>query len=186
MFDPIDNDLKAAAKALRDVVTPAVDAGNPIALQQLKLVIDWLEFHQQRASEWWRLDAFELSANRALARELLAVAPTQARAPLERALRTADDAAAVAARGPAVLRDAVTGIEDAVAQLVRDARGFEPAARASIERTVVGASKRWLEAQRAWYAPLSIEPDPGALPSLDEALRDPGPTTHAGTTGRTP
>ena len=152
MFDPIDNDLKAAAKALRDVVTPAVDAANPIALQQLKLVIDWLEFHRQRAPEWWRLDAFELSANRALARELLAVAPAQAQAPL-----------------------------------VRDARAFDATTRQAIERTVVGASKRWLEAQRAWYAPLSIEPDPGALPSLDEALRDPGAETHAGrTNGRTP
>jgi hypothetical protein len=48
---------------------------------------------------------------------------------------------------------------------------MEPATRQAIERMVVGASKRWLEAQRAWYAPLSIEPDPAALPSLDAALR---------------
>jgi hypothetical protein len=171
MFDPIDNDLRAAAKALRDVVTPAVDATNPIALQQLKLVIDWLDFYQERAPQWWRLDAFELSANRALGRELLSLAPPHARGALESALRTADELSAVTARGPAALRDAVTDIEDAVAQLVRDARRLDAGTRQAIERTVVAASKRWLEAQRAWYAPLSIEPNTGALPSLDDALR---------------
>ena len=36
------------------------------------------------------------------------------------------------------------------------------------------ASRRlvvWLDAQRAWYAPLSIESDPKALPALELALQ---------------
>lgn len=171
MFDPIDNDLKAMAKALRDVVAPAVDAANPIAQQQLKLVIEGLDFLQQRAPQVWRLAAFELSAQTALARQLLAVAPASSGAALAQALQAAETAHSVAQQGPPVVQQAVTGLEDAMAQLVRDAATMDAAPRQAIERLVVAGSRRWLVAQRAWYAPLSIEPDPAALPSLDDALR---------------
>ena len=170
MFDPIDNDLKAMTKALRDVVMPALEAGNPIAQQQLKLVIEGLDFLQQRAPAVWRLAAFELSAQTALARQLLAVAPAGSGAALAQALQAAEAARGVALQGPAVVRQAVTGLEDALAQLVRDAATMAPASRQAIERLVVAGSKGWLDAQRAWYAPLSIEPDPAALPGLDCAL----------------
>lgn len=171
MFDPIDNDLKAMAKALRDVVAPAVDANNPIAQQQLMLVIQGLDFLQQRAPEVWRLAAFELSAQTALARQLLAVAPAGSSMALAQALQAAEAAQHLARQGPAVVQRAVTGLEDALAQLVRDAAAMDTPTRQAIERGVLAGSQRWLIAQRAWTAPLSIEPDPTALPSLDDALR---------------
>ena len=46
MANHADNDFRAAAKALLDVVAPAIDAHNPLARQQLKLVVDWLDFYR--------------------------------------------------------------------------------------------------------------------------------------------
>ena len=171
MFDPIDNDLRAAATALRDVVAPAVDPANPIAQQQLKLVLDWLEFYRQRAPQAWRLDAFELSSQAALARAVLAAVPPGQGEALTQALQAAAEAGALAREGPARLRAAVTALEDALSATVRASTAFPLQMQREVERLVVAGTRPWLLAQRAWYSPLSIEPDPQALPHLDDALR---------------
>ncbi len=175
MFDPNDNDLRAAATALRDVVAPALDRANPIAQQQLKLVIDWLEFHRQRAPQAWRLDAFELSAQTAMARDVLAATPAPHGTALQAALAGAAAVQANLGQGPAALRAAVTALEEAISQAVRASPAFAPEAQRSIEQVVVAGTQCWLLAQRTWYAPLSIEPDPQALPSLETALQPPTP-----------
>ena len=48
MANHADNDFRAAAKSLLDVVAPAIDPANPLARQQLKLVVDWLDFYRSR------------------------------------------------------------------------------------------------------------------------------------------
>lgn len=171
MFDPIDNDLQAAANALRDVIAPAVDPANPIAQQQLKLIVDWLEFYRQRAPQWWRLDAFELSQQAAMARELAGVLPAAQQGGLAAALQGAAEVEHALGVGPQRVRHAVTELEDAISERVRASAALPPEQRRQVERIVVGGTKRWLDAHRAWYAPLSIESDPAALPALDVALQ---------------
>jgi len=181
MFDPIDNDLQAAAASLRDVIAPALDPANPIAQQQLMLIVDWLEFYRQRAPSWWRLDAFELSAQAAMARELAHVLPAAQQAALATALNEAAEVEHALGVGPQRVRQAVTQLEDAISELVRASTAFPPEQQRTVERIVVSGTKRWLDTQRAWYAPLSIESDPKALPALELALQPavPRDTPHA-------
>lgn len=48
MAEHADRALDAAVKALSQVVAPAVDPEDPLAVEQLRLVISWLPFHGQR------------------------------------------------------------------------------------------------------------------------------------------
>ena len=61
MPDHTDNNLRAAIKSLTDVVTPAVDPGDPMAREQLALVVAFLEFN----SAWYAPLGFDPEAGAA-------------------------------------------------------------------------------------------------------------------------
>ena len=46
--NPFDNVLRAAVRALAEVVAPSVDASDPLAQEQLRLVCKFLEMIRQR------------------------------------------------------------------------------------------------------------------------------------------
>ena len=48
MSDVTDNGLRAAVKALTDVVAPSIDPSDPLAKEQLRLVVDYLQFVRSR------------------------------------------------------------------------------------------------------------------------------------------
>ena len=176
MANHADNDFRAAAKALMDVVAPAIDPHNPLARQQLKLVVDWLDFYRSRLPHEQDRERLELEVQLDTARALARVAPP----PVTAALHAAIDAAATvrAALGPrpVEIRAVTARLEDEISAVVRRSTGFDADARRTIERTVVRDAKHLLDAQRAWFLPQSIEPDPDAIPSLGVALRLRGPT----------
>lgn len=171
MANHADNDFRAAAKALMDIVAPAIDPSNPLARQQLKLVVDWLDFYRSRLPHAQDRERLELDVQLATARTLAQAAP----APATAALHAAIDAAATvhAALGPRLeeVRAVTARLEDEISALVRRAVDFNGDARRAIERTIVRETKQLLDAQRAWFLPQSIEPDPGAIPPLEVALR---------------
>lgn len=169
MIDHTDNDLRAAAKSLRDVVAPALGSGNPLARQQLHLVIEWLDFYRSRLPYVHERQALELTVQVETARRVVAAAPEAA------ALRAAlDDARTVLEQlgpAPSRLQSATGRLEEELAAVVREAARFEPAARHTIERAVIEDTRRLLDVQRAWFLPQSIESDPLRLPPLEAALR---------------
>ena len=174
MANHADNDFRAAAKALLDVVAPAIDAHNPLARQQLKLVVDWLHFYRSRLPYNQDRERLELEVQLEMARAVAAAAPDAAGA-AGAALRAAiDGAATVHARlgpRPVEVRSVTARLEDEISALVRLSPTFDEPARRSIERVVVRDAKTLLDAQRAWFLPQSIEPDPGAIAPLEVALR---------------
>ena len=176
MANHADNDFRAAAKSLLDVVAPAIDPANPLARQQLKLVVDWLDFYRSRLPYNQDRERLELEVQLQTARAIGDVAPANS----IDALRAAIDAAApVHSRlgpRPAQVRAVTAGLEDAISALVRQSTGFDATAQTAIERIVVRDARHLLDAQRAWFLPQGIEPDPDALPSLDVALRIVPPT----------
>ena len=171
MANHADNDFRAAAQALMDVVAPAIDAQNPLARQQLKLVVDWLHFYRSRLPYNQDRERLELEVQLEMARAVAAAAPDAAAT----ALRAAIDGAATVHAGlgprPVQVRSVTAGLEDEISALVRLSPTFDEPARRSIERIVVRDTKALLDAQRAWFLPQSIEPDPGAIPPLEVALR---------------
>ena len=171
MANHADNDFRAAAKALLDVVAPAIDAQNPLARQQLKLVVDWLDFYRSRLPYNQDRERLELEVQLGTARAVASAAPEAEIA----TLRVAIDAAATVHAGlgprPVEVRAVTARLEDEISALVRRSPGFAEPVRRSIERIVVHDARTLLDAQRAWFLPQGIEPDPGAIPSLEVALR---------------
>ncbi len=171
MANHADNDFRAAAKALMDVVAPAIDPSNPLARQQLKLVADWLDFYRSRLPHAMDRERLELSVQLEMARAVAEAAPAAAAVSLRAAI---DDAAAVQERlgpRPPRVREVTARLEDEISALVRRSVDFDAAARQRVERIVVDDTRHLLDAQRSWFLPQSIEPEPDAILPLDVALR---------------
>ena len=171
--DPIDNGLRAVIKALDDVVAKAVDAGNPLAREQLKLSTRYLGFVRQRLPLLAERDRAELRHYVMLARELLPLAGAGGAAalpPLDGPLAAGERTLADPAAGSGALRAATAALTTAISVRVRAAATASDAQRRPVERAVTLASARLFDLQRAWYLPMGFEPDPGGVPALADAL----------------
>ena len=166
--------LRSSIRAMNEVVLPAVDRSHPLALEQATLVTKILQLLEQRLPHWpQRLHtdlAQQLELAQALADDALAVSPAVARALAEaaasgRALLAAPDAA------PAALQQACREIAGVAGVLVEAAQAGDPAPRRRIEAAVVAAADAGLTVQRAWFMPQGWEPDPAAVPALEDVLR---------------
>lgn len=173
MHDTTVNGLRASIKALEDVVAPAVDAGNPLAVEQLKMTCAYLSLAAQRLDSRHARLRFETAEFLGLACELAPHArggDARLAAALDAAVREADAALRDADAPEDALRDAACALSRAASALVRTCAAARADARADVERAVLRVSKRLLDARRAWFAPLGVDPDPG-LPPLSRALR---------------
>lgn len=173
MANHADNDFRAAAKALMDVVAPAIDPQNPLARQQLKLVVDWLDFYRSRLPYNQDRERLELGVQLETARAIAIAAPEAASAVLQKAIDAAAKVQAGLGPRPVEVREVTAQLEDRISAVVRQSAAFDAPARRNIERIVVRDTKHLLDAQRAWFLPQSIEPDPDAIPALEAALRIP-------------
>ena len=172
--DHTDNALIAAIKALDEVVAPAIDTSNPLALEQLKLVSRLLGFLRQRLPYQSQRDRFELHHYLALARALSPLVVDASLVSQAQRLNQSIDDAATAIEGgdvsTAQVRDAIDHLTTAISVLVRSVGGADPALRDRIERKVVSASASLFDVQRAWYLPMGFEPDPQRVPTVQAAL----------------
>ena len=167
-MDHIDNTLRASVKALREVVAPAVDPTDPQARDQLKLVIDALEFARARVDLVPTRARLELEHSLALARELAAeVGSTPAGAALGEAITGAEATLVADARpSEADVRCATATLKAAVSLLARE----DKPARGSTDRLILAATRRWAAIDRSWYLPLGFDPDPGVVPAIEDML----------------
>ena len=171
MANHADNDFRAAAKSLLDVVAPAIDPANPLARQQLKLVVDWLDFYRSRLPYNQDRERLELEVQLETARAIAAAAPAHSAGALRAAIDAAAPVHAHLGPRPVQVRAVTAALEDAISAVVRESTTFDATTQTAIERIVVRDARHLLDAQRAWFLPQGIEPDPDALPSLDVALR---------------
>jgi hypothetical protein len=191
MADHTDNGLRAAIKALDEVVAPAVDASNPLAVEQLRLVSRYLGFLRERLQYQSDRDRYELWHYTTLAQSLLALTQTQTQTTSQSRSQSQSQsqsqsaqvdqrlAHAVVAAVPlcedanvplATIRAAIGSLTAAISALVRSVGHVPPSLRTPIERLVLEASKRLLDVQRAFYLPIGFEPDPKLVPTMDSAL----------------
>jgi len=177
MIDHTDDSLRAAIKALDEVVAPAVDGANPLAVEQLRLVSRFLGFVRQRLAYQDGRDRFELRHYLSLADELAPLATDQpgiaARSLLLEALEAARPVAANLSATQGETRAAARSLSSAVSILVRSVADADEAARRPVERAVVVAQRTLMDAQRAWFLPIGFEPDPKAVVPIDAALAAP-------------
>jgi len=162
-MDHSDNALRAAIKALEEVVAPAVDPADPQAAEQLALVIDSLRFLRDRLDHLHDRARFDLSHHLALAH---AVADGELDAEIASAAAVYERPGA---RTPE-LRASTARLAAALRTLVRDAATADEATRRRIERRIVEGERARIEADRAWHLPQGFDPDPSSVAPLEHAL----------------
>jgi hypothetical protein len=173
MADHTDNALRAAIKALNEVVGPAVDPGHPGAQQQLRLVVQFLEFHRDRLPLHLDRARFELREHLSLAERLVELAHSELPQEADALRASIDPAREVEGRDwvrPAEARGVTAGLETAITELVRAAAELDEQRRRPIERAVVAAGAGLLTGERAWFAPQGFDSEADALPLLEDAL----------------
>ncbi|MTD12483.1 hypothetical protein GIS00_00810 [Nakamurella sp. YIM 132087] len=169
-MDHTANTARAALKAMREVVVPALDGdGRKQAAEQAQLVADFLAFVAERVDLIDRRAAFHLRCTTATARALAAdpaVPGLRSRPRLEQALRQRPDPTAAGGSIEAV----TAGLNAAIGAVVRDADGLPAVERRRIEQIVVAGAQPGIRGDRSWLAPLGFDPDPLGVPELGASL----------------
>jgi hypothetical protein len=171
MPDYSDNSFRAAIKALDDVVAPAVDRTNPLAVEQLRLVSQFLSFYRSRRPSILAYERAELELYRELSLELHAIVP-DAHSELRNALLDAATKARSAGDGADanIVASLTSELTELISQLVDALQGAEPRVRREAERMIVERSGAVLELKRAWFSPLGFESVSGADRTLESLL----------------
>lgn len=170
MADHLDTAFRAAASALRDVVAPSVDPTNPLAREQLQLVIGWLDFARGRLPFLHDRNRFELSAHADMGDAVLAALAGNGDTGLSPAIDAARALLADPAAGTTAIVAATNRLQDEIADAARRAADLPAGTGRAVEKSIVVHSRRILDAQRVWFLPQSVEPEPDKMPSLEEAL----------------
>jgi len=168
--------LQSVIKALSDVVLPAIDPNNKLAMEQGKLSIGLLSLLAQQLPMQFRFDCDELARLIATSAELSAQA--QGGAGTQAALAALNEAALVAGRtldaarsSPADIEAAVRSMRTATGALITEVhRDGDAGCRPAIQQTVLAMSKEQLLRDRSMMLMQGWEPDPKAIPPLAELL----------------
>lgn len=168
--------LKAAIKALTDVVLPAVDPNNKLAQEQGHLAVGMLSIALERLPLLYRYDRDELKRQLALAARLQALTAGTPGAEAERAA-LADGAAQGselldrAGAEPGALEASNGDLRARIGALVTALyAGNDPATLKDVSAVLLASGREQLLRERAWLIGQGWEPDPAAVPSIESLL----------------
>lgn len=170
MADNTQNALAAAIKALEQVIAPAVNASDPLASEQLRLVIGTLKVLCSRLDHIVGRQDFELQQYLRLSQALQADArevSVEIAGRLDAAIAHAIQLQEQAQRSPEQTRQAAAALASPLSALARQAPAAPEATRRRIEQRIVASQGQWVAMQRAWFLPHGFELRPGELPALD-------------------
>jgi hypothetical protein len=169
--------IKSMVKAMTDVVLPAIDPANKLAQEQGRLVVGLLSLMAQQLPLQFRFDCDDLARQLELSVELKKAAGSmpEAQALLEEMSRAAATAARTleqARVAPEQLEQALRELRAATSQVVRGVYGGADEATAErVQRLVLAAAKEQLLRDRSWVLMQGWEPDPAAVPKIQELLQ---------------
>lgn len=169
--------LRSMIKSLTDVVLPAVDPGNRLAVEQLQVAIGLMAMMEQRLPLAFSFDCDELRRLLAFAEALagdVGEAPAAVRE-LHALATAAQSGAEVLDRAkadPAEVLAAIRSLREASGTVVTAAyRGGDEACKAALMQRVLAMSKEQLLRDRAWVSSQGWEPHPEEVPPIVELLR---------------
>ncbi len=168
--------IQSMIKALTDVVLPAVDPANKLAQEQTRLVLGTLGLMAQQYPLRFQFNCDELSRLLKLAGVLQEVA--RGGPEIAACVGKMVVAAAVAGRtleraqaGPDAVEQAVREMRAATSQVVRSVYiDGDEAALKQVESAVLAHAKDQLLRDRSWVLTQGWEPDPAALPKIQDLL----------------
>jgi hypothetical protein len=171
-----DLQIQSMIKAMTDVVLPAVDPNNKLAQEQARLVVGMLSLLAGGLPLQYRFDRDELGRLVTLARDLEANSKggSQTAAAVAALAAAREQAAQTWERAriePAELLDAVRELRQLSGALVTAvcADGDSPS-QAHTRDSVLASSKEQLLRDRSWLLAQGWEPDPKAVPPIEELL----------------
>lgn len=168
--------IQSMIKSITDVVLPAIDPANKLAQEQARLILGTLNLMSKQLPLQYRFDCDELARLDAFATELQAMATGGAQT------QAAVHSLASHQRAAGQLLDHARASPDAIEAAVRELRSATGAvisgvyrdgdarAQAAVESAVLAMSKEQLLRDRAWVAAQGWEPDPAAVPPIDQLL----------------
>ena len=167
MADVTTNALRGLVKTLNDVVVPAIPADDPLALQELKMVVRYLNFARERVDHLYARARYELTFYSDLIAQLAE--------PLGKFYASH---AHLRNRAVALLAQPGAGIEDLrnlnleITSTISTILGevSDAAILARLERAVVLASAEITAFDRSWYAPLKLERFPEQVRPLSSFI----------------
>ena len=171
MADVTTNALRGLVKTLNDVVVPAIPADDPLALQELKMVVRYLNFARERVDHLYARARYELTFYSDLVAQLAELLGKSSAEHSKSLTDLRNRAAALLAQpGAAIddLRNLNLEITSRISTLLGDVR--DAATLAKLERTVVLASAEITAFDRSWYAPLKLERFPEQVRPLSSFI----------------
>lgn len=184
MADHTHNALASMSYALQNIVAPAVDPTDPIAVEQLQSAVRYLDFLLQRLDLLPAFHRIDLGQQAELAQALLPATsrldPALADATAE-SVRTARRLLEAADASIASMRDEAATLAELVTETVRRSESSgDDRTRAEVGRAVVAGSRRRTLLERAWYLPLGFDQSPDEVPPLEQLIG--GASAHTGLT----
>lgn len=168
--------IRSLMKSLKDVVLPALDPKNKLAVEQGQLIMGMLHVMSRRLPLEYRFDCDELERLLELSRHLRGEARggTETTAAAEAMWASTSLGADVLERAraePGEVYAAVKELRSKIARLVECvSRDGDRASRAAVTASVQLAYAEQLTRDRAWVIDQGWEPDPSALPSIESLL----------------
>ena len=167
MADVTTNALRGIVKTLNDVVVSSILADDPLALQELRMVVRYLNFARERVDHLYARARYELTFYSDLIADLAE--------PLEGSYAALSHAIAdLRTQSKALLAQPGAGIDELrnlnleITTRISTILGevSDAAILAQLERRVVLASAEITAFDRSWYAPLKLERFPDQVRPL--------------------
>lgn len=172
-----DLQIKSVLKAMNDVVLPAVDPNNKLAQEQVRLCMGLLGLMARQLPLQFRFDCDELARLAAFGAELQRIAGSggaqtrQALAALEQATAQAGVLLERARVAPAEIEQAVRSLRQSSGTLISSVfRDGDATAQDRVQKATLAMSKEQLLRERAWVITQGWEPDPEAVPPIEQLL----------------
>lgn len=162
-----DIQLKSVIRALSEVVLPAVDSSNALAVEQTQVVIGMLQLMAARLPLQFRYDCDELARLLELCRALA----TYDDGTLASATRAGTEVLGRAQAGPDEVLGAIRELRRLSGDLITARyRDDDDRARVHISQLVLAHADQQLLRERAWVAPQGWEIQPETLPAIEDLL----------------
>lgn len=169
MTDHTRNALVGLRSALREIVAPGIGEGEPLAKQELAMVVRYLGFLEQRVELLRERAVFELLQADGLARRIIALGSERA-AVLEGLVADSGELLESAEATVADLSASASALNAAISQLLEDANQDGDEDLLALERATVDAAEEATWFERAWYAPLGMDHFADELPQVEDLL----------------
>jgi hypothetical protein len=172
MSDHTENTLRAASKALSDVIGPALDPNDPLAAEQLRLVIEYLDFVRDRLDRLYERERFELKQALQTAKDIAATGgPERHQSQLQNIQDVGFRALDTVGLPPNKLREATAAVNAVIREIVREVSASgDSTLRDEVYLAVINSEADKVTFERAWYLPFGFDPEPQSVPSLAEVL----------------